>query len=33
VLQVFSLPMIMIALEQERKMPIVKGEGPLGMCT
>ena len=29
---VFSLPMIMIALEQERKMPIVKGEGPLGLC-
>ena len=29
---VFSLPMIMIALEQERKIPIVKGEGPLGLC-
>jgi len=29
---VFALPMIMVALEQERKMPIVKGEGPLGLC-
>jgi len=29
---VFCLPMIMIALEQERKMPIVKGEGPFGLC-
>ena len=29
---VFSLPMIMVALEQERKMPIVRGEGPLGLC-
>jgi ATP-dependent RNA helicase DDX41 len=24
--------MIMVALEQERKMPIVRGEGPLGLC-
>jgi len=29
---VFSLPMIMISLEQERKMPIVRGEGPFGLC-
>ncbi|KAJ1480707.1 P-loop containing nucleoside triphosphate hydrolase protein [Baffinella frigidus] len=29
---VFSLPMIMVALEQERKMPVVRGEGPFGLC-
>ena len=29
---VFSLPMIMIALEQECKIPVVPGEGPFGLC-
>jgi len=29
---VFSLPMVMIALEQETKMPIARGEGPFGLC-
>eukprot|EP01112_Ceratiomyxa_fruticulosa_P012156 TRINITY_DN3352_c2_g1_i1.p1 TRINITY_DN3352_c2_g1~~TRINITY_DN3352_c2_g1_i1.p1 ORF type:complete len:636 (-),score=158.51 TRINITY_DN3352_c2_g1_i1:55-1962(-) len=28
---VFSLPMIMFALEEEMKMPIVSGEGPFGL--
>ncbi|CDZ97032.1 p-loop containing nucleoside triphosphate hydrolase protein [Phaffia rhodozyma] len=27
----FSLPAIMLALEEERKMPFTKGEGPVGM--
>jgi len=29
---VFCLPMIMIAMEQETKLPLVRGEGPLGLC-
>jgi ATP-dependent RNA helicase DDX41 len=28
---VFSLPLIMFALEEEKKCPIVKGEGPFGL--
>lgn len=28
---VFSLPMIMFALEEEMKLPIVRGEGPFGL--
>merc|ERR1711871_670080 len=28
---VFALPMVMLALEQEQKMPLVGGEGPFGM--
>jgi ATP-dependent RNA helicase DDX41 len=28
---VFSLPLVMLALEEEKKMPIAGGEGPLGM--
>ena len=27
----FALPMVMLALEQEQKMPLVGGEGPVGM--
>jgi ATP-dependent RNA helicase DDX41 len=27
----FSLPAIMLALEEEGKMPFIKGEGPVGM--
>jgi ATP-dependent RNA helicase DDX41 len=27
----FSLPMVMLALEQEKKMPITRGEGPFGI--
>jgi ATP-dependent RNA helicase DDX41 len=28
---VFSLPLVMLALEEEKKMPIAGGEGPIGM--
>ena len=28
---VFSLPLIMLALEAEKRLPIVAGEGPIGM--
>lgn len=28
---VFSLPMVMFALEEEMKLPIVRGEGPFGL--
>jgi len=28
---VFSLPMVMFALEEEKKIPIVRGEGPFGL--
>jgi ATP-dependent RNA helicase DDX41 len=28
---VFSLPMVMMALEQEMKMPVIQGEGPFGL--
>ena len=28
---VFALPMVMLALEEERKMPITRGEGPFGL--
>ena len=27
----FSLPAIMLALEEEGKMPLIKGEGPVAM--
>ena len=29
---VFTLPIIMFALEQEKKLPFVKNEGPYGLC-
>ena len=28
---VFSLPLVMFALEEEKKSPIVRGEGPFGL--
>ena len=28
---VFSLPIIMFCLEQEKRLPFVKGEGPYGL--
>ncbi|RUP48761.1 P-loop containing nucleoside triphosphate hydrolase protein [Jimgerdemannia flammicorona] len=27
----FSLPLVMLSLEEEKKMPLVRGEGPFGM--
>lgn len=27
----FSLPMLMLALEAELKLPLIRGEGPIGM--
>ncbi|XP_056006567.1 probable ATP-dependent RNA helicase DDX41 [Ostrea edulis] len=29
---VFTLPIIMFALEQEKKLPFIKNEGPYGLC-
>jgi len=28
---VFTLPMVMMAMEQEKKMPLIAGEGPIGL--
>ena len=28
---VFGLPMIMMALEQEKRLPLTRGEGPVGL--
>lgn len=28
---VFSLPLVMFALEEEKKTPIIRGEGPFGL--
>lgn len=27
----FSLPLVMFALEEECKLPLIRGEGPIGM--